>query len=406
MIDIEHMAYESQRSTPRPELDRRIRKFQERLVQDGMDGALIVQRTDLYYFSGTVQKCHLFIPAEGRPLLMAQKSFDRARRESRLGLIIPLKSLKQIPDLIEAYTQRRPNKLGLELDVMPVNTYRTYQELLDGIELLDCSASIRQLRAVKSPYELNVIRRAARASISIYQSIPGLLTEGMSELELAAQLEAITRRKGHQGIVRVRNWNEEIYYGHLMTGESAAVPSFMSSPTGGPGINPAAAQGPGRRPIGAGEPILVDFLYAPDGYLVDQTRIYAIGEVSEDMLRAHQAMLAVQEAIMEAARPGVTGDDIWNLAVSVAEKWNLADHFMGHGNDRVRFVGHGVGLELDELPILAGGQHEPLEAGMVIAVEPKAIFPGRGVVGIENTHIVTADGLERITTYPDQIRVV
>jgi Xaa-Pro aminopeptidase len=337
---------------------------------------------------------------------MAQKSYDRARRESRLELIIPLKSLKQIPDLIEAYTQRRPNRLGMELDVMPVNTYRSYQALLDGTELLDCSTIIRQLRSVKSPYELNVIRRAARASIDIYQAVPDLLVEGMSEIELAAQLEAITRRKGHQGIVRVHNWNEEIYFGHLMAGENAAVPSYMSSPTGGPGINTAAAQGPGKRPIGAGEPILVDILYAPDGYLVDQTRIYAIGKVREDLLRAHQAMLAVQEAIMEEAKPGVTGDDLWNLAVSVAEKWNLANHFQGCGNDRVRFVGHGVGLELDELPILAGGQNDPLEAGMVIAVEPKAIFPGRGVVGIENTHIVTADGLERITTYPDQIRVV
>lgn len=406
MIDIEHVGYEIQRSTPRPELDRRIRKFQERLVQAGLDGAIIVQRADLFYFSGTVQKSHLFVPSCGKPLLMAQKSYDRARRESRLESILPLKSLKQIPDLISAYTPNHPTKLGLELDVMPVNTFRSYQELLEGTELVDCSTIIRQLRAVKSPYELNLIRRAARTSIAIYQAVPGLVTEGISELELAGYLEAVTRRLGHQGIVRMRNWNDEIFYGHLMAGESAAVPSSLTSPTGGPGVNPSIAQGPGKRPIGAGEPILIDYLFAPDGYLVDQTRIYSIGEVPQDLARAHQAMLAVQEAIMEAARPGVTGDDIWNLAVSVVEKWDLLDNFQGVGNDRVRFVGHGVGLELDEWPILAEGQNDPLEAGMVIAVEPKVVFPGRGVVGIENTHIVTVDGLERLTTYPDQIVVV
>jgi Xaa-Pro aminopeptidase len=90
------------------------------------------------------------------------------------------------------------------------------------------------------------------------------------------------------------------------------------------------------------------------------------------------------------------------MAMTAAE-WGMGDHFMGHGHDRVRFVGHGVGLELDELPILAARQTLPLEEGMVIALEPKATFPGRGVVGIENTHVVTGAGLERLTALGDEI---
>ena len=369
---------------------------------------MILQSADLFYFSGTVQQSHLYLPADGEPLLMVRKSLDRARRESQLdpGRIVPLRSPRQLPDLLAAHKLRPPGRLGLELDVMPVNTFRYYESVFDGVELHDCSALIRELRAVKSEYEVGLIRRAADASQALYRAIPELLVEGISELELAGRVEAVARAHGHQGIIRMRAWNNEIFYGHLMAGESAAVPSYMDSPTGGPGANPSIAQGASARPIRAGEPLLVDYLFSPDGYVVDQTRVFAIGGLPADLLRAHEAMLAVQAALMAAARPGVTGDALWELAAGVAAEHGLAEHFMGYGDDRVRFVGHGVGLELDELPVLAARQTQSLAAGMVVALEPKAIFPGRGVMGVENTHLVTPAGLERLTMLPDEIVVV
>jgi Xaa-Pro aminopeptidase len=148
---------------------------------------------------------------------------------------------------------------------------------------------------------------------------------------------------------------------------------------------------------------LVDYLFAPDGYIADQTRIFAIGELPADLVRAHELMLSVQAAVVEAARPGVTGDALWELAARVATEGGFGDHFMGYGEDRVRFVGHGVGLELDEFPVLAARQEMPLEGGMIVALEPKAIFPGRGVMGVENTFIVTPAGLERLTDLGDEI---
>jgi Xaa-Pro dipeptidase len=396
------------RLTPRTELESRITRLQGLMAGAGMDAVLVLQNADLYYLSGTVQQSHLYLPASGRPLLMVRKSLERARQESRLdaGRIVPLRSARQLFDLMAAYGLARPERLGLELDVMPVNTYRYYEEILGGVELLDCTPIIRRLRAVKSEYELGLMREAARASKAVYQAVPQLLVEGISEVALAGQVEAVARREGHQGIVRMRAWNNEIFYGHLMAGASAAVPSYMLSPTGGPGLNPSIAQGASTRPIRAGEPLLVDYLFAPEGYVVDQTRIFAIGELPADLVRAQEAMLAVQAAVMEAARPGVTGDALWELAERVAGEMGFEDHFMGYGDDRVRFVGHGVGLELDELPVLAAGQELPLEEGMVIALEPKAIFPGRGVVGIENTHVVTPTGLERLGDLDDAIQYV
>jgi Xaa-Pro aminopeptidase len=394
--------------TPHDELMRRITRFQEALQANGLDGALIVQSTDLYYFSGTSQQSHLYVPTFGEPLLMARKSLTRARHESRLASdrIIALRSVRQLVDLIADHRLPRPGRLGMELDVMPVNLFRDYEQVLAGIELVDCSPAIRRQRAIKSDYELHLMRRAARQSEAVYRAIPGLLRTGISEVALASEVEAIARREGHQGIIRMRTWNNEIFYGHLMAGESAAVPSYMASPTGGPGMNPAIAQGPGTRPIGAGEPILVDYLFAPDGYIVDQTRIFAIGGLADELMDAQRAMLAVQAAVMAAGRPGVAAGDLWEVASATAAKHGLEEHFMGHGTDRVRFVGHGVGLELDELPVLAAGQDLRLEAGMVIALEPKAIFPGRGVLGIENTHVVTEDGLERLTMLSDELVIV
>ena len=391
--------------TPKPELDSRIQQLQAQLTAADLEGALIVQRADLFYFSGTVQRSLLFVPAAGTPLLMTRKSLARARCESQLESILPLEKTRQLPELLTAHNPLggRIRRLGMELDVMPVNTFRYYQRVLEGVDLVDCSTSIRQIRAVKSAYELALMRRAARGSQAIYRAVPELFREGITEVELSGLLEAIARRKGHQGMIPMRRWNDEVYYGHLMAGDNAAIPSFMAAPTGGSGVNPATAQGPGTRPIQAGEPLLVDILFAPDGYMVDQTRIYAIGSLPDELVHAHQAMLEVQAVVAEAARPGVTGEQLWNLAVETAAGWGVGDHFMGHGSDRVSFVGHGVGIELDELPVLAPRQTAPLEAGMVIALEPKAIFPGLGVVGVENTHVVTSAGLERLTTLSDDI---
>jgi Xaa-Pro aminopeptidase len=117
-------------------------------------------------------------------------------------------------------------------------------------------------------------------------------------------------------------------------------------------------------------------------------------------------MLDIQARITSMARPGTASGAVYDFALQAATALGLGEHFMGVGRERIRFVGHGVGLELDEFPFLNAGQTMPLQAGMVIAIEPKAIFPGKGVVGIENTHVVTENGLEQLGRYPDEITVV
>jgi len=236
--------------------------------------------------------------------------------------------------------------------------------------------------------------------------VPGLLRAGISEIELAGRVEAEARRLGHQGIVRMRLWGGEMFYGHLMSGPDAAMPSFLASPTGGRGLGPEVAQGPGLAPIAAASPVLVDYVFAHGGYLADHTRIFSVGRLSARLERAHEAMCRLQDELMPRCRPGVPAGEIYRWAVARAAEMGYAEWFMGAEDDRIRFVGHGIGLELDEYPFLAEGQEQPLAEGMIIALEPKLVFPGEGVVGIENTHRVTAGGLERLTRFPDGIGTV
>jgi Xaa-Pro aminopeptidase len=394
------------RNTPKAELESRIGKLQAHLAANDLDGALILQNTDLFYFSGTIQQSNLYIPAEGQPMLMARKSLVRARQESALDKVVPLPSPRQLPSLWQEHGYTRPQRLGMELDVLPANLFFTYQDILSDTEIVDISHQIRLVRAVKSPYEVDILRRAARLADLVARSMTDFLREGISEVELAGQLEAVARRLGHQGIVRMRLWNNELFYGHLMAGDEAAVPSYLSSPTGGTGLSPAVAQGSSLRPIQRHEPVLMDYVFSLDGYLVDQTRIFAIGGLSDELFAGHKAMLEVQQALRVAAKPSATGGELYDLAVELASDSGYSKHFMGHGDERITFVGHGVGLELDEYPFLARGQNMPLEKGMVIALEPKLIYPGLGVVGIEDTHLVTDDGLEPLTISEEDVVIV
>jgi Xaa-Pro aminopeptidase len=398
--------YDRMLNTPETEIANRIAALQQELRRQGLDAALILQKTDLFYYSATIQQAHLFVPAEGEPVLMVNKVLKRARAESPLSRIVALGSPKKIPQTFADVGLAMPKRLGLELDVLPTTLYFTLAGIFAGAELKDISGAIRTLRSVKSAYEIELLREAARYSDQVAAAVPGLVREGMTEIELAGRIEAEARRMGHQGIVRMRLWGGELFYGHLLAGPSGAVPSYLASPTGGSGVSPAVAQGAGFRPIRRREPILVDYVFAYRGYISDHARIFSIGALPADLAAAHAAMIELQKQIMQMAVPGTASGAVYDFALEQAERAGYGRHFMGVGAERIRFVGHGVGLELDEFPFLNAGQTLALREGMILALEPKLIFPGKGVVGVENTHLVTPGGLEPLGRFPDEVCVI
>jgi len=393
-------------NTPKSEIEGRIEKLQRKLDENNINGAMILQKADLFYFTGTIQDAHLYVPCDNDPILMVYKDLERARTESSIKNIVPLKNIGQICSLLHDNGYALPRILGMELDVLPANLYFNYKSLFEHAKIIDISHCLRLIRAVKSVYEIGIIRKAAHLSDLLAGCVKDYLHEGITEIELAGKIEARARKLGHQGFVRMRLWGSELHYGHLMAGPSAAVLSFLSSPTGGTGVSPAYAQSAGLRPIQKHEPVLVDYVFVLNGYMSDHARIFSIGNLPDDLIMAHEAMLKVQTFIKKEAKPKVKAGKLYDMALELTKELGYEKYFMGVGDRRIRFVGHGIGLELDEYPFLVKGQELELEEGMTIALEPKLIFPGKGVVGIENTHVVTGDGLKQLTHFDDKICIL
>lgn len=386
--------------TPAGELTDRIKMLQNALNAGGLDAALIMQSADLFYYTGTFQNGLLYVPCKGAPAYYVKRNFEMAGVASALENVIPLTSLKNLKSQLSAGGYQEPLTLGMELDVVPVATYKLYEKIFNKSTIVDCSPLIRKQRVVKSDYEIEIIRRAAEKTVSAFGEIPKFIKAGMKEYEGAAMLEMALRNRGHQGLVRVRGFNQDYHYGCFLTGKSGAVGSFFDGPLGGPGMNPAYPFGTGTGIICQGDPVMVDYVGAFEGYCIDMSRVFCLGKVSKSLQRAHEVALEIQQMLSEEATPGKNVGDLYLLAMEMVDRAGLTKHFMGCGN-QVTFVAHGVGIELNELPVIARGAEFTLAEGMVMAVEPKFIFPGEGAVGIENTFLVTPGGLEKLTNFND-----
>jgi len=383
---------------PQPEeIQQRLARFQTDLAAHDLDGALLFQNADIFYFSGTIQSSILFIPAQGDPILMVQKGFQRVKEECPLKNIIAVNGKSHLSATLRDFGIRGVERLGLELDVLPAQLYLWLAETFPQCRFVDVSLPIRKLRMIKSLYEIEQIRRAGAVLHQGFTEIQGFIKEGVSELEIDGRLGFIARREGHMGILRMRGWNQEMTYAHVLSGDSGSVVTFLNSPHGGSGNTPAMAQGASFRQIRKNEPIGIDYGVGINGYLADQFRTFVIGELPPDLEKAHQCSKEIHQLFVREAKPGSSCPELYAMAKDFALRRGLGDSFMGHGEGQVRFIGHGLGLEIDEFPVIAPNFEGEIAEGMVIAFEPKFVFPGKGVVGMEDDYVVTSSGVERLT---------
>jgi Xaa-Pro aminopeptidase len=384
---------------PREELERRWLNVRRHMDCDAL---IVLQNVDQFYLTGTVQNGVLWFPRQGEPILAVRKSFERAKTESALKNIAPLKTYSELPGLF-------PNPgetLGFELDVVPVATYQQVSKYFPNSKVIDGSGALRTARSVKTPYEAECIRRAAQMLDKAFLDIPGQLREGLAEYELAARIEYVMRLEGHQGLSRVRRFNMEMFYGAVSFGETASYPHNFDGPVGVRGLYPAVPMMGSRRRLKRGEPVMVDVVGGYAGYIADGSRTYSLGAVSPQMRDTHQFILELNAWIEEQLRPGSIPSELYSKIQDRVAKTSFAQHFMGAGENQVRFVAHGVGLELDELPVIAPKFDTPLQPGVILAVEPKVFYPGLGGVGTENTYLITETGCERFTRCAQEIYTV
>ncbi len=387
--------------TPKEEIIHRTEKLKALMERASLDGAFFHYKIDYFYLSGTMQDAFLYVPLNGEPKLFVRREMRRARRESPLSDLIPLRSLETVKAHIG-----NPRRVGFQLDVMPYNFVMRFQKLLGDVKLVDVSPLIIDLRKIKSPFEVGLMDKAAAIAGKVYEKIPEVLREGMTEIELGGILEAYAKTLGHEGLLRTRSLIFEAYTWHILSGKTGSIVSQMNSPLGGLGMSPAFPVGASRKKIRRGEPIMIDFGICYHGYQVDETRMFAIGHMPERFADAYEACREIHYRVLDKALEGVSCSELFQYSVELADRMGYGDYYLGYTPHKVNFLAHGIGIEISEPPFIAAKMDYPLLEGMTLAIEPKMVFPRQGACGIENTVLIEKDRYRVLTRMDEKIIVV
>ena len=386
-----------QGKVPRSELRDRMNRFKALMDKDNPDWELsvIFGNINTYYFTGTMQDGMLLIPNDGEAEYWVRRSIDRARDES---LFPDIRAMGSFRDAVKE-NGKVPEVVYLETEVVPVALFRRFQKYFPCSEARPLDAQVAKIRAVKSAYELSLMEKAGEIHRYVLEDyVPGILQEGMSEADFGSTVFSAMVREGHQGIVRFGRFNCEIVVGQLGFGESSIYPTCFDGPGGCYGMSPASpVLGSRNRLLKSGDLIFIDNACGFEGYQTDKTMTYMFGRsLPREAIAIHERCLSLQDEMAACLRPGTIPSEIYQSVMESVEPAFL-ENFMGFESRRARFLGHGVGLQVDEMPVIAPGFDEPLQEGMVIALEPKKGVRDVGMVGTENTYIVTSSGGRSIT---------
>jgi len=388
---------------PSGEIDQRRVMIQRELQENGIEGLFIVQRVDLFYFSGTAQGGFLYMPAEGAPLLCIKKYMPRAQKESPIENIVEIKSINEVPGLLSDFFGKLPRRLGFELDVLPVRDFHFYRSLFPVEEYVDGSLLIHKIRMIKSHWEIVQMEKTAELSRKTFEYMRRAIRPGYTEMEFAGMFETFARKLGHGAQMRVRDYQTEGYPWHILSGKSGGTVGLLDSPASGEGTSVAFPCGAGSKPLAAHEPIMIDFTSVLNGYHLDETRMFAIGAMPDRALRACQAAIEIHNDLLEKVKPGITVDELFQISDARARSLGYEEQYLGPPGYKVSFIGHGVGLELIEPPIIAKGKGDILLPGMTFALEPKMVFEKEFAAGVESVLAVTDTGCRLISKVPVDI---
>ncbi len=379
------------------ELKLRWNKIQQNMSDVHADGLLICDNVNLYYVSGRIFRGYCYIPVKREPIFFVRRP---------LGLngtqVVYIRKPEEIGEYLQKNGIAFPDKLLLESDSISYSDYKRYETIFIPKEVLNGTALLRRCRSIKTPYEIDLIRRSGELHAKTYETIPSLYRKGMTDVEFSIELEHECRKLGSLGIFRIFGQSMEIFMGSVLAGDNADTPSPYDFAMGGAGLDVSLPVGCNGTVLTEGMSLMVDMGGNFTGYMTDMTRTYAIGSVQELALKAHETSIAIHQAIAAKARPGVAAKDLYELAAEMANHAGLSDYFMGH-RQKAGFIGHGVGIEINEAPVLAPRSRDILAEGMVFALEPKFVIPGTGALGIENTYVVTADGVEKLTIFEEEL---
>ncbi len=392
--------------TPASELKMRMDAFCRIMNDNNPDWqmAMIFSKVNLLYFTGSMSEGVLIVERDSGAIYWVRRSYERAIEESAFEDIRPMGSYRDAAQLYE----KKPSVVYLESEFVPLAMFKRIQKhfLFESFKGLDFQVSMT--RAVKSAWELNFMEQAGKIHQRVLEAkVPALLREGMTEADLAAELYEVMVKEGHQGTARFAMHDTEIVVAQLGFGTSSLVPTNFDGPGGNRGLNAAMPSlGSRQRTLKKGDLVFVDMGVGVNGYHSDKTVTYMFGQsLPDEVISIHKQCVDIQNKVASMLKPGNSGEMIYESIMDSLSP-EFQKNFMGFGNRQVKFLGHGIGLTVDELPVLAKGFDMPFKENMVFAVEPKKGIEGVGMVGIENTFVVTPEGGRCITgTHPGLILV-
>ena len=369
------------------------------LMEDsGYDSLIVNINANLYYLSGRVFNGLIYVSRATR------RAYNFVRRPNHLegADTYGIHKFENIPDIIEREGLPALGRTAFELTL---TSYSTIQRLVKalGVEIAgDADAVLRAARSVKTPVEQQLIAECGIKHERVYRRIPGLYREGMTDVELQVEIERLSRLEGCIGQFRAAGTDMEIHMGNVLSGDNADTPSPYDFSMGGRGMDPSLPIGADNSVIRHNTAVMVDTNGSFNGYMTDMTRTFAAGKIGELAERAHQLSIDITHRMGEMSRPGAKASALYEEALAMATEAGLLEYFMGH-RQHAGFVGHGIGIEINESPVISPRSRDILAVGNVIAFEPKFVIPGVGAVGIENSYIIGEDATRCVTNAPEQL---
>lgn len=379
------------------ELNLRIEKVKSMMHKNGVDACLIAGNSNLYYVSGRIFRGYVYVPSEGEAIYFVIRPLGLTGED-----VMYIRKPEQITEMLEQKGIAFPCKLGLELDVLSYSDVIRLKNVFKDSEIVNSSVMLRQCRMVKTDYEIERMKQDGVCQAKAYKRIGRAYKEGMTDVEFQIESEKILRQEGSLGFYRTSGSLMEINMGSVLNGENADVPTPYDFAVGGGGMDQSLPVGADGKVMKPSTTVMVDMNGNFNGYQTDMTRVWRIGEVSELAMKAHEVSREILRELEKTAVPGVPVAELYNKACEIVDKHELSDYFMGY-TQKAAFIGHGVGIELNELPVLTPRSKDVLAENMTIAIEPKFVIPHVGAVGVENTYVVRTFGLENITVFPEEL---
>ncbi len=384
------------------EFNYRRKRLKDILISQELDVVLLFSRAEIFYYSG-IGLDGVLLQSKEELIFYVRRNLNLAREVTDL----PVKKMESFRLFKELGSSLTDPKVGLELDILPYKTFEYIIKAFNPKEVIDVSTQLRKIRSKKSKAEIDFMKKSATQTIGSFDYLNDRLMPGMTEIEISLMAESYLRMHGHPNWVQVRAFQHNLTNLSVVTsGENAVQLNSYFGPISGNGCSNMHLGGASTRKIRKGDTLIVDTTGVYEGYITDVTRTFFIGKVDPKLQEAYNIAAEVQMKCANLLKPGASPSSIYDELETFVKESGFLERFMGVETDRVKFIGHGVGLELDEFPIITGGYKFPLEIGNTIAVEPKFIFPGlKQAVGIEETWLVTPTGGEILSNYQYNLNI-